>query len=204
MDAIPSGSWVNIDVATSGGAEGSRDAIYAARDGHPNQPVGVRLAPGTYAHTLGGEIWLQRVLRTATSPIWIVATNPAPSATVIGHGSDAIGLAYVASWGLTIGPATVGAWNGSPHANPRPLQAQAGIHVAGAAIAGGTRARRSNGALDRAIYGEYEPSHHIVVRGLTIQDLFDPAAENAVLDEGQSMVGRPRAEDRARGRASAP
>ncbi len=189
IDTIAAGGWVDIDVTPGEGTRGIRNAIYRARDNHPNSPVRIRLAPGTYADSFGSELWVQRVLRPASAPIWIVATNPAPNATVLGHGLNFVGVSYFAFEGLTFGPASVGAWNGSTHANPQPLQAQAGIHISGTAKDGGRSARRGDGTLDPTIYGQFEPSHHIIVRRVTVQHLFNARARDAVSDEGQSMDG---------------
>lgn len=189
VDAIPEASWVNVDVDPSGGTSGIREQVLAARDQHPDQPVRIRLAPGEYADTLGGEIYLEHVLRTASAPIWIVATDPSPNATRIGQGFNVVGASYVAFEGMTIGPATVGPWDGAQHADPQPLRAQAGLHVAGSAIDGGKSALLPSGELDAAVYGRYEPSHHIVARGMTIQNLFALDDESGELAQGLDNDG---------------
>ncbi|MFO0611785.1 MAG: right-handed parallel beta-helix repeat-containing protein [Polyangiaceae bacterium] len=178
VDVIPEASWLNVDLDPSGGTTAIRDAIENARDAHPNEPVRIRLAPGEYADTLGGEIYAHHVLRSAAAPLFIVATDPSPNATRLGQGFNMVGVSYIAFEGLTIGPASVGAWNGSSHADPQPLRAQAGIHIAGAAIDGGKSAILPNGELDTTVYGRYEPSHHIIARGMTIQNLFSPDDES--------------------------
>ncbi|MFO0745400.1 MAG: right-handed parallel beta-helix repeat-containing protein [Myxococcota bacterium] len=182
VDAIAEGAWVDLDVAPADGTAGIRDAVNRARDEHPDAPVRVRLAPGHYADTLGSEIFVQRLQRTAATPIWIVASDKRPNATVLDQGLNLLGVAYVAIEGVTIGPATVGTFHGGHHDAPKPLQAAAGVHVSGAAH-GGAANGAPGGALDLAVYGQYEPSHHIVIRDLTIQNLFgdeDPSGDHPV------------------------
>ena len=89
----------------------------------------ILLAPGTYADNLGSEIYAQRLQRSAGTPIWLRATDHRPNATVLQHGINLLGVSYVAIDGVTIGPETVGAWDGRRHADPQPLTAAAGIHV---------------------------------------------------------------------------
>jgi hypothetical protein len=111
--------------------------------------VRIRLAPGTYADNLGGEIYAQRLQRSAAGTAVAGGHRPRPDATVLGHGINLLGVSYLAIEGVTIGPARVGAWDGQRHADPQPLQAAAGVHVAGVAL----DARRSavpGGALDLA------------------------------------------------------
>lgn len=188
VDTIASDAWLDIDVVATEGTRGIRDAVNEARDHHADVPVRIRLAPGFYADTLGAEIWIQHVLRTEQTPIWIVATDPTPNATRLGHGINMLGVAYVAIEGITIGPEAVGPWNGTRHEAPLPLQAQAGIHIAGAALHG-ERDGAPGGALDPATYGHFEPAHHIVIRRVTIQNLFEDDAFDAETSEGQSMDG---------------
>lgn len=188
VDQVAESAWVNLDVTPDQGTGGVREALRRAQSQYPNQPVRVRLAPGHYADTLGNEIFVQRLLRSATAPIWLVASDNRPNATVLGHGLNLLGVSYLAIDGVTIGPDTVGAWNGSRHADPQPLQAAAGIHVSGAALQARTHAAAS-GALDFGVYGRYEPSHHIVVRRVTVQNLFDPAERDAETSESLSMDG---------------
>ncbi|MFO0555379.1 MAG: right-handed parallel beta-helix repeat-containing protein [Polyangiaceae bacterium] len=190
VDAIAESAWVNLDVAPAEGTAGIRQALETANAEHPSEPVRIRLAPGTYADNLGGEIYAQHIQRTETTPLWIVATDPTPNATTVGHGFNLVGISYVAIEGITVGPAVVGAWNGSSHADPQPLYTQAGVHVAGAAIAGGTSATLPNGQLDTSVYGRYEPSHHVIVRHMTIQNLFpteDESGEKALSIDNDGM-----------------
>ncbi|CAN5163310.1 hypothetical protein BH11PSE11_BH11PSE11_17910 [soil metagenome] len=188
VDAIAESAWFNIDLAPAQGTAGLRQALNTARDLHPNQPVRIRLAPGIYEDNLGSEVFAQRLLRSATSPIYIVATSPAANATQLGQGINLLGVSYIAIDGVTIGPATVGAWNGSTHAAPLPLQASAGIHVSGAAILADQNAG-TGGVLNTAIYGKYDPSHHILIRNVTIQNLFELDARSGETSNGQSMDG---------------
>ncbi len=188
VDQIAEAAWVNLDVQPAQGTGGIRDALRLAQSAHAGQPVRIRLAPGHYADTLGTEIYAQRLLRGAANPLWLVATDSRPNATVLDHGLNLLGVSYIAIDGVTIGPEKVGAWNGTTHADPQPLQAAAGIHVAGAALnarAGGVK----NGALDATVYGRYEPSHHIVVRRVTVQNLFDRQERDAEGSDSQSMDG---------------
>lgn len=190
VDAIAESAWVNLDVTPAQGTAGVRAALRLAQASHAHQPVRIRLAPGFYADNLGAEIYAQRLLRTANNPIWLRATDTRPNATRLGHGINLLGVSYLAIDGVTIGPERVGAWNAATrtHADPQPLQAAAGVHVAGAAL----DARRSatiNGRLDTAVYGRYEPSHHILVRRVTVQNLFDREERDGESSESQSMDG---------------
>ncbi len=188
VDAIAESAWTNIDLSPASGTSGIKQAFATARDTYPVQPVRIRLAPGIYEDDVGAEIYAQRLLRSATNPIYLQAVDPAPDATRIGHGINLLGVSYIAIEGVTIGPATVGAWNGSVHAAPLPLSATAGIHVSGAAINGSANAN-SGGTLNTAIYGQYEPSHHILIRSVTIQNLFDPTDFDAETAEGYGSDG---------------
>ena len=188
VDAIAESAWVNIDLAPSQGTTGIRDALRRAQSNHATQPVRIRLAPGTYADTLGSEIFAQALWRSAQAPIWLQATDNRPDATVLGHGLNLLGVSYFAIDGLTFGPAQVGAWDGRRHADPQPLQAAAGVHVAGVAL----DARRSavvGGALDLNTYGRYRPSHHVLVRRVTVQNLFDREERDGETSESLSMDG---------------
>lgn len=188
VDQIVEAAWVNLDVQPAQGTRGIRDALRLAQSAHATQPVRIRLAPGHYADNLGSEIYAQRLLRTAAHPIWLQATDGRPNATTLGHGINLLGVSYIAIEGLTIGPETVGAWNGQRHADPQPLQAAAGIHVAGAALHARQSALR-NGQIDLTVYGRYEPSHHIVVRRVTVQNLFGQDERDAETSESQGMDG---------------
>ncbi len=188
VDSIAESAWVNLDLSPNQGTAGLRQALATARDQYPDRPVRIRLAPGSYADNVGAEIYAQRLLRTASTPVLIVATDSKPNATQLGQGINLLGVSYLAIDGVTIGPPTVGAWNGSAHADPQPLRAAAGIHVAGAASRARDNANKG-GTLDLSIYGRYEPSHHIAVRRVTIQNLFDPAERDAETSDSLSMDG---------------
>ena len=188
VDAIAESAWVNLDVSPAQGTRGVRDALRQAQSQHPSRPVRIRLAPGSYADNLGSEIFAQRLLRSASTPIWLLATDPRPNTTVLGHGINLLGVAYVAIEGVTIGPESVGAWNGSSHADPQPLQTAAGIQVAGAARNGRTQANQG-GVLNMAVYGQFEPSHHVLVRRVTIQNLFGRDERDGETSESQNMDG---------------
>ena len=188
VDAIAESAWVNIDIFPASGTNGIRQALATARDTYPDQPVRIRLAPGVYEDNVGAEIYSQRLLRSAANPIYLQAIDPAPNATQLGHGLNLLGVSYIAIDGLTFGPATVGDWNGTQHAPPLPLQAAAGIHVAGAAKNGNANAN-SGGILNSAIYGQYEPSHHVLIRSVTIQNLFDPTDFDAETAQGFGADG---------------
>jgi hypothetical protein len=188
VDTVAEAAWVNIDLVPAQGTTGIRDALRRAQTDHPDQPVRIRLAPGTYADTLGSEIFAQALWRSASAPLWLVALDGRPDATVLGHGLNLLGVSHLTLDGLTIGPAQVGAWNGSRHADPQPLQAAAGIHIAGVAL----DARRSavvGGSVDFAVYGQYRASHHVLVRRVTVQNLFDPEERDGETSESLSMDG---------------
>lgn len=188
VDAVPAAAWVTIDVQPAQGTAGVRDALRRAQSQHPTQPVRIRLAPGHYADNLGTEIFAQALWRSAEAPIWLQAADPRPDATVLGHGLNLLGVSYLAIDGLTIGPSQVGAWNGSHHADPQPLQAAAGIHIAGVAIDAGRTALVGSG-LDPVVYGQYRPSQHLLVRRVTVQNLFDRNERDAETSESLSMDG---------------
>ncbi|WP_284619797.1 hypothetical protein [Aquabacterium humicola] len=190
VDAIAEAAWVNLDVTPAQGTAGIRAALLQAQASLANQPVRIRLAPGFYADNTGAEIYAQRLQRGAANPIWLKATDTRPNATRLGHGINLLGVSYIAIDGVTIGPESVGAWNAQTgtHADPQPLQAAAGIHVAGAAIGARTSAV-VNGQLNAAVYGRYEPSHHVLVRRVTVQNLFDHHERDGESSESLSMDG---------------
>ncbi|WP_088281712.1 hypothetical protein [Ideonella sp. A 288] len=187
-DGVPADAWVDIDLVPAQGTSGVRDALRAAQQ-HPDRPVRIRLAPGTYADNLGSEIFAQRLRRGPSNPVWLMATDGRPDATVLGHGLNLLGVSYLAIEGLTIGPALVGTWDGRRHADPQPLQAAAGVHVAGTAREATRSARRGDGSLDLSVYGRHEASHHVLIRHVTVQNLFDPAERDAETSESAGMDG---------------
>jgi hypothetical protein len=189
VDTIAESAWVNIDLNPAQGTAGIRDALRSAGTNHPNQPVRIRLAPGFYADNLNGEIYAHRLLRSAGSPIWLKATDANPNATRLGHGINLLGVSYIAIEGVTVGPETVGAWNGTSHADPQPLQAAAGVHVSGAALNARTSALGPGGQLDTTVYGRHDPSHHILLRRVTVQNLFERHERDAETSDSQGMDG---------------
>jgi hypothetical protein len=188
IDTITNSAWTAIDVLPEQGTAGVRDALVTARDQYFDKPVRIRLAAGAYTDNLGHEIYAQRLLRGASNPIYLVAADQHPNATVLEHGINLLGVSYVAIKGVTIGPPTVGAWNGTSHASPLPLSAAAGIHIAGEADNALANAA-SGAALDYNIYGRYLPSNHIIIQNVTVQNLFDPTDLDAETSEGQGMDG---------------
>jgi hypothetical protein len=188
VDQVAPAAWHTIELQPSQGTAGLRAALQSAGRDHADVPVRIRLAAGRYPDNIGSEVFAQRLQRSASAPIHIVAADPRPNATVLGHGLNLLGVSYIAIEGLTIGPEQVGAWDGQRHADPQPLQAAAGVHVAGAAL----EARRNaaaGSAVDFAIYGRYEPSHHIVVRRVTVQNLFGSDERDGETSESQNMDG---------------
>lgn len=190
IDNIAEASWVNIDITPAQGTAAIKAALNTAATTYPNRPVRIRLAAGVYADNLGAEIFAQHLFRTQTNPVWLVAADAAPNATRLEQGINLLGVAYIALDGITIGPPAVGAWNAvtGRHADPQPLQAAAGIHISGAALLADQSANRG-GVLDTAVYGSYQPSHHILVRHVTIQNLFELDAESGEKSQGQGMDG---------------
>lgn len=189
VDQVPASAWVVLDVAPVQGTAGVREALRTAQLNYPTLPVRIRLAPGRYADNLGSEVFAQRLWRGPSNPIWLQAVDPRPDATVLGHGLNLLAVSYLAIEGVTIGPAQVGAWDGRAHADPQPLQAAAGIHVAGAALNGRSSGLLADGSLNLQVYGRYEPSHHVLVRWVTVQNLFEPSDRDAESSEGQGMDG---------------
>lgn len=190
IENIPEADWVNIDLSPSQGTAAIKAALNTAASTYPTRPVRIRLAAGVYQDNLGAEIFAQRLMRDVTSPIWLLALDATPNATRLEQGINLLGVSYMAIEGVTIGPPEVGAWDATNrrHADPQPLQAAAGIHVAGAALLANQSAN-NGGTLNSAIYGQYEASHHILVRNVTIQNLFELDAENGETSQGQGMDG---------------
>jgi hypothetical protein len=188
ISSVIDSNWVNIDVNPNQGTSGLRAALNTARDAYPNNPVRIRLAPGAYADNLGSEIYAQHILRTSGTPIYIVATDPTPNATQLGQGINLLGVSYLGIDGVTIGPSVVGAWTGAAHNAPQPLQAAAGIHIAGAAL-NANQNSGAGGVLNASVYGQYAASHHIYITHVTIQNLFELDAQSGETSQGQGMDG---------------
>ncbi|MBI3231368.1 MAG: DUF4214 domain-containing protein [Burkholderiales bacterium] len=188
IEQIAEANWVNLDLQPTQGTAGIKAALALAASTYANQPVRIRLAAGTYADNLGAEIFAQRLQRNSTTPIWLVGAS---TGTIqLEQGINLLGVSYLAIEGITIGPETVGAWNATSHTHsaPQPLQAQAGIHIAGEALYA-NQAGASNGVLNTAIYGKYQPSHHILIRNVTIRNVFELDAESGEASIGQGMDG---------------
>ncbi|MEN9868386.1 MAG: hypothetical protein RL748_3976 [Pseudomonadota bacterium] len=190
LSNVREADWVNIDVQPAQGTAGIKAALNQAQAMYADRPVRIRLAAGLYADNLGAEIFAQRLFRSVSTPIWLIAADSTPNATRLEHGINLLGVSYLAIEGVTIGPPEVGAWNATTHSHaaPQPLQASAGIHVAGAALLADQNANNA-GTLNSNIYGKFEPSHHILVRNVTIQNLFELDAESGELSIGQGLDG---------------
>lgn len=193
LDAIPSDAWHDIELAPAGGMVALLGELERLRTQDLDRPVRLRLLPGDYAATdVGsGEIYVKGLERAANAPVLIVAADPTPNATRLAQGFNLVAVSYLGFDGLTIGPAQVGTFHGTVgqceeagscyHDAPKPLAAQAGIHVSGTAESPNTSGV-SAGHLDFAVYGRYRPAHHILVRGVTIQNIFgddEPSGVNA-------------------------
>lgn len=197
--AIAESAWFNIDLEPSGGMAALHDAILTTAAAHPSEPVRIRLAPGEYAATNAGvgSLYFFGIERTAAAPLLIVAKDPKPNATRLTQGFNLVHVAYLAFDGLTIGPPTVGAYHADGscdvegkcfHDAPKPLFAEAGIHVSGLADnpkGAGLKA----GHLDFNVYGRYLPAHHILVRRVTIQNVFDEVEPSGVGAAGGGSDG---------------
>ncbi len=182
-DAIADSAWFNVDLTPSQGMAGVLEALTVTAAAHATQPVRVRLAPGDYAPTAAGvgSLYLFDLSRTQAAPLLLQATDPQPDATRLSQGFNLVKASYIAIDGVTIGPKTVGAYhqNGGCdvdgncfHDAPKPLAAEAGIHVSGIAL-NPTGMGLQNGHLDFTVYGRYQPAHHILVSRVTIQNVFD-------------------------------
>jgi hypothetical protein len=183
IDAIAADGWRDIMLTPGGGMAALLTELQRLATEDRDRPVRLRLAPGVYAPTdVGsGEIYLMGLERSASAPLWIQAIDPAPDATRLGQGFNLVAASYLAFEGLTIGPAQVGAYHGTVgvcdepgscyHDAPKPLAAQAGIHISGTAV-NPSAPGSVDGHLDFSIYGAYRPAHHILIRGVTIQNIF--------------------------------
>jgi hypothetical protein len=197
--AVPEATWLNVDLAPAGGMQAIRDQLERLRNEDLDRPVRLRLAPGTYATRDAGqgEIYLMGLRRKASAPVLIQAVDPAPNATRLGQGFNLVAVSYLGFDGLTFGPERVGAFQkkgpcdvrgNCAHAEPKPLVAQAGIHISGTAIDPNKSGLR-DGHLDYTVYGRYEPSHHVVIRRVTIQNVFDDAEPSGRQAEGGGSDG---------------
>jgi hypothetical protein len=180
LDAVAPETWVTISIEAASGMQGLVNALAQAA-AIWEQPVRVRLGAGSYAATSDEQpvVSLRGPARRPAAPLVIEAVDRRPDATTLTQGLAFIGGSYFALDGLTFGPAAVGAFHGSDfcqpgscyHEPPRPLQAPAAITIAGTALAPET-AGENSGRIDFAVYGRYAPAHHILIRRVTIQNLF--------------------------------
>jgi hypothetical protein len=143
IDAIPAGGWTEVRI-NGGGMDAIRDAI-ARSD--VTRPTRITVAAGTY----GGQcLYVEDHLRTAAAPLWIRAQGEVQIDCHDGNG-QAVGFdhcAYIAFDGFTIGPKTG-------------FYGDSAVHIAG----------KPNQPRDPRHYGDYDPAHHIIIRGLTARNL---------------------------------
>jgi hypothetical protein len=196
-DAIAEAAWLNVDLTPADGMRGIADALGRLAREDLNRPVRIRLAPGSYAPTDAGrgEIYIKGLERSAAAPILVQATDPTPNATRLGQGFTLVAVSYLAFDGVTIGPPAVGAFHGSNfcnndcyHDEPKPLAAEAGFHISGTAIDSEKNGLK-DGHLDFTVYGRYAPAHHIVLRRVTIQNLFADDEPSGVTAAGAGSDG---------------
>lgn len=143
VDAIPSAAWTTVRVS-GGSMDSIRDAI---NNSNRNVPTHILVAPGTYR---GNCLAITDHLRSAAAPLWLHADGVVQINCVDGNG-QAIGLehvSYIAVDGFTIGPASG-------------FYGDSGVHVSGSPIAMGNPAH----------YGEWDASHHIVIRNIVARNL---------------------------------
>lgn len=202
VDAIAEADWHNIDLVPGDGMAGLRQALLAlttaglaelpADDPRRTRPVRIRLAAGTYAATDPGvgDLFFGGIHRTAANPLLIMANNAAANATVLTQGLNLVAIDFVAIDGVTVGPATVGPFNSGSqtHSGQQPLNAQAGIHVSGY-VPNASASGQQGGTLDFSVFGQQHPSDNVLIRRVTIQNVFSPDAESAVLSEGSGADG---------------
>jgi hypothetical protein len=200
LDAIEPGSFHDVELSPAGGMAALLAELERLRSEELDVPVRLRLAPGDYAATDAGsgEIYVKGLERRPHAPLLVQAIDPTPDATRLGQGFNLVAASYIAFEGLTIGPAEVGAYHGSVgqceapgscyHDAPRPLAAQAGIHVSGTALDPDADGER-DGHLDFTVYGRYRPAHHILVRGVTIQNVFSDDEPSGVGAAGGGSDG---------------
>jgi hypothetical protein len=188
VDQVAPAAWHTIELQPSQGTAGLRAALQSAGRDHADVPVRIRLAAGRYPDNIGSEVFAQRLQRSASAPIHIVAADPRPNATVLGHGLNLLGVSYIAIDGVTIGPEQVGAWDGQRHADPQPLQAAAGVHVAGAALDARRNRRGGRCAGPEHLRPLRALAPHLV-RRVTVQNLFDRDERDGETSESQNMDG---------------
>jgi len=143
IDAIAADAWIEVRV-DGGGMDAIRDAI-AASD--RSRATRITIAAGTY----GGQcLYVEDHMRTAAAPLMIRGEGMVQIDCHDGNG-QAIGfdhVAYVAIEGITIGPA-------------RGYYGDSGVHIAGKAL----------DPSNRASYGKWDVSHHVIVRNIVARNL---------------------------------
>lgn len=143
VDTIAADAWAEIRV-DGGGMDAIRDAI-AKSD--RSRATRITIAAGTY----GGQcLYVEDHMRTAAAPLWIRGEGEVQIDCHDGNG-QAIGfdhVAYVAIEGITVGPA-------------RGHYGDSAVHVAGKAV----------DPKNRASYGKWDVSHHVVIRNIVARNL---------------------------------
>jgi hypothetical protein len=141
IDAIASWTEVHVD-------GGGMDAIRAAIDASDlSQPTRITVAAGTYD---GQCLYVEDHERSASAPLWIRADGEVQIDCTNGNGQAVafVHSSYIAFDGFTIGPDSG-------------YYADSAVHIAG----------KPNQPDDPAHYGDYLPSHHVIVRNLTARNL---------------------------------
>lgn len=141
IDAIA--SWKEV-VVDGGGMDAIRSAISTS---DVTKATRITVKAGTYN---GQCLYVEDHLRDAKSPLWLRAEGVVQIDCTDGNG-QAVAFAhssYIAFDGFTIGPAT-GYYGDSA------------VHIAGSPVH----------PEDSAHYGEFLPSHHVIVRNLTARNL---------------------------------
>lgn len=143
LDAITTDAWTVVRV-DGGGMDAIRDAV-ASSD--RKRPTRIEIAAGTY----GGQcLYVEDHVRTEKAPLWIRGEGTVQIDCHDGNG-QAIGfdhVAYVALENVTIGPA-------------RGSYGDSAVHIAGKAV----------DPSNRASYGKWDVSHHVIVRNVVARNL---------------------------------
>lgn len=143
IDAIPEGSWTEVSV-DGGGMDAIRQAVNGS---DKTKPTRITVAAGTYT---GQCLYVEDHMRSAEAPLWLRAQGTVQIDCSDGNG-QAVAFdhsSYIAFDGFTIGPET-GYYGDSA------------VHIAG----------KPNFPDDPNHYGDYDPAHHIIIRGLTARNL---------------------------------
>lgn len=136
-------NWTEVIVA-GGGMDAIRSAIDTS---DKNKPTRITIKAGTYK---GRCLYIEDHMRSEKSPLWVRAEGVVQVDCNDGNG-QAIGLehaSYMAFEGLTIGPAQGHYGDSAIHISGKPIDTK-----------------------NRASYGRYDPSHHVIVRNLTARNL---------------------------------